>query len=86
MKDLLAKILVPDPLARLSLFDVIPADFCYSKITQHPWYLGDDLRSEAILSPRSTPHELSANEEAKERVKKASTFVAPVFPHNSIHA
>ncbi|KNB45011.1 CAMK protein kinase [Blastocystis sp. subtype 4] len=67
LKDLLAKILVPDPLARLSLFD----------ITQHPWYLGDDLRSEAILSPRSPPHELSANEEAKERVKKASTFVAP---------
>ena len=45
----------------------------------YPWYLGDDLRSEAIISPRSTTHELSANDEAKERVKKASTFVAPVF-------
>lgn len=79
LKDLLSKILVPDPLARLSLFDVIIDDFCHVKITQHPWYLGDDLRSEAILSPRSPPHELSANEEAKERVKKASTFVAPVI-------
>lgn len=79
LKDLLSKILVPDPLARVSLFDVISADFCNSKITQHPWYLGDDLRSEAIISPRSTTHELSANDEAKERVKKASTFVAPVI-------
>ena len=71
---MLAKILVPDPLARLSLFDVISFDFCHFKITQHPWYLGDDLRSEAILSPRSPPHELSANEEAKKKKKKASTF------------
>ncbi|KAK8792361.1 hypothetical protein WA588_004859 [Blastocystis sp. NMH] len=59
LRDLIARILVPDPAARASLHD----------ISQHPWFLGDDLARVAPLRqvPQSPPLQTD----------RAASFMAP---------
>ncbi|KAK8827705.1 hypothetical protein WA577_007252 [Blastocystis sp. JDR] len=78
LKDLLSRILVPEPTARISL----------AEITRHPWYLGNDLKVEgAVATTPVTPSAAQAvDEEEQERTKKAASFVAPFRPVFSLLA
>ena len=59
LKDLISKILVPEPTARISLAD----------IKQHPWYLGNDLKVKppSLLPDPSTESVVPADPAPKEQ-------------------